>query len=178
MDLTQFTLKIQEIGKINNVEDQFVYLGRKAERYYGSNPEKFEKVYTPIDKWDLFKYSPKTKQYDDGPNLNIQGWADIKLFLYVSWEIGGMSGGSCWDDSDPQPFHTGVEALELTIFDKILEQFYPDIKYLEYKQMVKAIGHGGEWTQFEYYGNNIVYGYNSICIEELYNYMKEKSWLK
>ncbi len=75
--------------------------------------------------------------------------------IYKAQLVGGYSGGSCWDDSDPQPFTVNDSELEKDwiALDLVLELLKPDITYLQYKKINKLI-HSNTETEHEYYGNS------------------------
>ena len=97
--------------------------------------------------------------------------------LAAIWETGGISGGSCWGDSDPQPYSKNDPEPELEKLDKILEYFKADISFIAYKNLHNTLVKRDEYTEYEYYGNETDYGIKHIALEDLYNYMKEKEWL-
>lgn len=65
--------------------------------------------------------------------------------------IGGMSGGNCWDDTEPswQGSYDKKEGLDLSF---ILEKVCPQITYLQYKKIENLIK-TTKFTECEYYGN-------------------------
>lgn len=99
------------------------------------------------------------------PN-NIKG-----LVVYQRYEKGGYSGGSCWDDSDPQPYYNSF-IPDFTILDLVLMEIAPNITYLQYKKIEQLIVHS-EKTEYEYYGNQTDFGMKFIILDDLINLLKE-----
>jgi hypothetical protein len=71
--------------------------------------------------------------------------------LYMRFEIGGVSGGSCWDSSNPQSY-TVSEKPEFVVLDKTLKLLKPNISYLDYKKIDEYVIKDYN-TDYEYYGN-------------------------
>lgn len=96
-------------------------------------------------------------------------------FIGEMWEIGGVNGGSCWDDSDPQEYSCGDrnKPKSFAALDKILGLMCPSITFLQYKLLegqndIVLIGEAIDW---EYYGNRTDYSYRIINLEKLYKYL-------
>jgi len=90
--------------------------------------------------------------------------------IYMRWESGGYSGGSCWDDSDPQPYES--EKPKFTVLDLVLKKLKPDISYLDYKEIEKLI-HDNQETEYEYYGNSIDWSVEYIILSDLYKLLEK-----
>lgn len=92
--------------------------------------------------------------YDQG--IFVEPWGipnDIKEpVIYSKYDIGGVSGGSCWDSSNPQPYYNSEPRPKFMVLDLILKLIYPSISYLDYKLIEHEIV-SSEKTQWEYYGN-------------------------
>ena len=90
--------------------------------------------------------------------------------VYMRWETGGVSGGSCWGNSDPQPYETdnnpNFEVLDIT-----LKTLLPNISYLYFKGIEKLI-HSSEETDWEYYGNCTNFSIKYIILSELIDYLE------
>lgn len=97
--------------------------------------------------------------------------------LSVRWETGGVSGGSCWDSSDPEPYSRNLRPMEISTLDDLLSEIKPDINFLEYKKLKAALEIPFDKTDYEYYGNKTDYSGTKINLTDLYNYMKGKDWL-
>lgn len=85
--------------------------------------------------------------------------------LYNRYETGGVSGGSCWDSSNPQRY-TNNDKQEFEVIDKVLKILRPNITYLEFK-MLSGLIHTNEETEWEYYGNSTDYKIEYIILSEL-----------
>lgn len=55
--------------------------------------------------------------------------------IYCRYETGGYMGGSCWDDSDPQPYTEQPPKDRMKVLDLVLKELKPDISYLEFKML-------------------------------------------
>lgn len=86
--------------------------------------------------------------------------------IYCRYETGGYSGGSCWDDSNPQPYIEDAPKDRFKVLDLVLEVLFPDIKYLQYKQIEELI-HDNEEPEYEYYGNSTDWKCEYIILSEL-----------
>lgn len=77
---------------------------------------------------------------------------DMKgLVVYQRYETGGVSGGSCWDDSNPEAYSVS-EVPEFKVLDLVLRELSPNISYLDYKKIESEIK-SNENYEYEYYGN-------------------------
>lgn len=89
-------------------------------------------------------------------------------FIYARHLIGGVSGGSCWETSNPQPFYNDEPDPELSKeLDIILENICPNVSYLCYKDISKKITSDDE-TEQEYYGNCADYRIHYLRIKDLF----------
>jgi len=86
--------------------------------------------------------------------------------IYCRYETGGYSGGSCWDDSDPQPYYNDVPKDRFKVLELVLEKLKPNITYLQYKKIESMI-HDNEETEHEYYGNQTDWKVEYIVLSEL-----------
>ena len=98
--------------------------------------------------------------------------------LYVQWSTGGVSGGSCWDSSDPQPYTSNEPPKELEILDSILEHFRPQLSFLQYRALTNNLMKYDSYGVGEYYGNSTDYSSKSVDLRSLYDYLVEKNFLK
>jgi hypothetical protein len=89
--------------------------------------------------------------------------------IYQCICTGGISGGSCWDYSNPQ-YYERDEEFTFEILDKVLEHLKPDITYLEFKQIEKLIDKN-EYSEREYYGNRADYEVQFLELEKLYEFL-------
>lgn len=91
--------------------------------------------------------------------------------VYMRWSPGGISGGSCREDSDPQPYSNSNSKPSFTCLDMVLRVIYPEISYLEYKEIESKIINSEE-TDYEYYGNCTEYEMIFIPLETIYKILK------
>lgn len=94
-------------------------------------------------------------------------------FIYAQHEIGGVSGGSCWDSSNPQPYTTDEKDPELdNELDLIFKSVCRNISYLAYKEVQNKVSEDYE-TETEYYGNRTEYKIYFLKIRDLYDTLVE-----
>ncbi len=100
-------------------------------------------------------------------------------YLTVKWYTGGISGGSCWNDSNDSNYYSssGNPPEELHDLDTILEQVKPDLSFLQYKKLTKQLVKTDNWSVGEYYGNSSEYMCKYIDLRDLYNYLRDYEWL-
>lgn len=87
--------------------------------------------------------------------------------IYCRYETGGYSGGSCWDDSNPQPYTEDVPKDKMKVLEIVLMELCPNISYLQYKQIEQLIDYNG-YSEDEYYGNSIDWKIEFIKTSKLY----------
>lgn len=111
--------------------------------------------------------------------LNIAPWYDYRSShntkdrIGVSWSLGGTSCGY-----DHKTEVSGEIEPEFTEIDSILEYYCPDISYLQYRSMSNKLLNKEEESSGDYYGGSITYGYKYIYLEELFEWLKEKNYIK
>lgn len=86
--------------------------------------------------------------------------------IYMRWETGGVSGGSCWDSSNPQHYTVDSGEPKFEVLDLVLTELMPSISYLQYKQIEKLI-RNADYTDHEYYGNCTEFEVKYIVLSEL-----------
>lgn len=97
--------------------------------------------------------------------------------LVVSWETGGASGGSCWNDDSPKLYSTGHAPLELTGLDVVLEGLKPNIGFLQYKRLVRAlVVSASVRTDSDCYGNYTNTTVVQASLKSLYEYFIKEGW--
>ena len=81
----------------------------------------------------------KESPYEQGIRLNPRGIPKgiDEVVVYGKYETGGYSGGSCWDDSDPQHYSADAPKDRLRLLDLVLAKLCPNISYLQYKEISK-----------------------------------------
>lgn len=86
--------------------------------------------------------------------------------IYCRTEIGGVSGGSCWDSSNPQHYTCEPSKERMKILDIVLKKVWPDLSYLQYKE-VESLINDSERTEWEYYGNNTEWRIEYIKLSDI-----------
>lgn len=93
-------------------------------------------------------------------------------FVIEYFEIGGVSGGSCWENSNPCAYTAHDRPKEFGGMDRILLAICPNITYLQYKSLAHLV-ETHEATEYEYYGNRTDYEYWILKLLPLYNALVE-----
>lgn len=98
--------------------------------------------------------------------------------FYEQETVGGVSGGSCWDSSDPQPFSRdeGYEDCKKQfdkVFDAVLLELCPSISFLQYKNVYNECVSNKNKSVGEYYGNSNEYFILYCRIKDLYEKLKD-----
>lgn len=91
--------------------------------------------------------------------------------IYMRWRTGGVSGGSCWESSDPQRYTEYEGEPEFAVLDLVLEKLKPNISYLQYKK-ITSLFHTNNETEWEYYGNCTDYDIKYIILSDLIKLLK------
>lgn len=86
--------------------------------------------------------------------------------VYMRCETGGVSGGSCWDSSNPQPYTSDEPKPKFKVLDLVLRELKPDLTYLQFRE-IEDLVHTNEETEYEYYGNSTDYRIEYIILSEL-----------
>ena len=94
--------------------------------------------------------------------------ADENLVEDQRVEIGGMSGGNCWGDSDPRPYRTGdaLSGPNGALF-KLLKTHWRDISFFDYYELTEGVTKDENTTVSEYYGNSTEYRVRLIDLQKL-----------
>lgn len=87
--------------------------------------------------------------------------------IYCRYETGGYSGGSCWDDSDPQPYSEEPPKDRMKVLELVLKVLKPQISFLEYR-MIEGLIQDNSETEYEYYGNSTDWKIEYIKLSDLY----------
>lgn len=127
-------------------------------------------------KFDKYNY-PHSKTYSDNYNTaakSKKSLYDMDDFIFIEWESGGCSGGSCWDSSDPTPYTNTEPQPEFEDLDKVLSELNPNISYLNYKKLTKLVERE-EFRLDEYYGNYTDYVVEKIYLKDIFNFLKDNS---
>jgi hypothetical protein len=92
-------------------------------------------------------------------------------FLYIEWVIGGITGNSCWG-KDELPVEANSEP-SFEALDKLLEEVFPTISYLQFKRLEKLIKQDEYSDGGDYYGNYYKYTYKVINLRALYDELQK-----
>lgn len=90
--------------------------------------------------------------------------------VYMRWHTGGYSGGSCWDDSNPQPYNSGNAQPRFAALDLVLKELCPDITYLQFREIEGLIKHS-DYNEIEYYGNCINFDIRYLLVSDLLEFL-------
>ena len=97
-----------------------------------------------------------------------------KDFIISKVEIGGTSGGSCWDTSDPRDYTCYVKNTR-EFFDffmhKLCQEFRPDVPFIIYNDFVNKNITNEEFTEREYYGNKTSYCVYKLNYDNLFEFL-------
>jgi hypothetical protein len=91
--------------------------------------------------------------------------------IYCRYESGGVSGGSCWDSSNPQSYTRDAPKDKMKVLDLVLKAVKPDITFLQFREIEKMI-HTNSETEYEYYGNSTEFEIEYIVLSELYAFLE------
>lgn len=95
--------------------------------------------------------------------------------LINKWCTGGMDGGNCYGD---EPYSTpGDQKPEFETLDTILEAYFPEIGFLQYKKFIREYVKYSEDTTYEYYGNSSNYALETVSLYDLYDYLVDHNKL-
>lgn len=97
--------------------------------------------------------------------------------LYMQHSTGGVSGGSCWDSSDPQPYTNSEPIPEFEDLYNVLEKVNPNLSFFNVRKIIKDLVKQIEYEDREYYGNCTNYIVKYVHLKDLYNYMKKNDML-
>lgn len=95
-------------------------------------------------------------------------------YLYAKWTSGGISGGSCWDNSSEDRHYTttGESEPEFEDLDTILTVICPNLTFLQYKKLLTIVKRDG-YSVKEYYGNSTEYSFKTIKLRDLFDKLVE-----
>lgn len=113
------------------------------------------------------KFENIIQQFGYGFNFGIN---DLELdnnkeAIWCKWSSGGVSGGSCWESSNPKRYE-GDKEPEFFILDQYLSSNYPNLSFLKYKELNNHIKYSYN-TEYEYYGNSTDWCTKWILIEDI-----------
>ncbi len=87
--------------------------------------------------------------------------------IYMRYEVGGVGGGSCWNDSNSEPY-TKDERPSFKVLDLTLKRLCPNLTFLQFREVEELI-HTNEESDYEYYGNSTDYEIKYVIISEIIN---------
>ena len=127
------------------------------------------------------QYIDHDKEFDTSSNswVKNEGWRkkqDTTPALEISWETGGVSGGGCWESSNPLEYTTKNTRKELSSLDMVLREMCPGLSYIDFME-IKSLVNQGERIVEEYYGNRIDYCTLRIELEPLHDFLKNRNLL-
>jgi hypothetical protein len=97
-----------------------------------------------------------------GIPTNIDG-----LVIYGRFETGVYSGGNCWDEDAESEYYPRDEPKDrFQVLDLVLEELYPSISYLQYKEITKLLN-DSDRSEDEYYGNSTEWKCEFIILSKL-----------
>ena len=94
--------------------------------------------------------------------------------LFYAYETGGVSGGSCWESSNPQSYEAENKDTGFVILVWVLEKFAPNITFLKYQKLSKSIS-SFEHTEYEYYGNRTDYKVQYLSLDTLVDFINSNT---
>lgn len=95
-------------------------------------------------------------------------------FLSIEHNIGGVSGGSCWEDSDPKEYFNIDKRPDFESLYKLLEELVPNISFLNVRKIENELVKEFDYTDYEYYGNSTTNNVRYICLDDLYDFLYSK----
>lgn len=141
----------------------------KSKEYY----EALKKGAGSQGRWGYSHVSPFDNVIKEAWIHPFKAWGAEKFEqenLFYAYETGGVSGGSCWESSNPQPYVADGKDTGFVILEWILEKFAPNLTFLQYQKLSREIL-GFDHTEYEYYGNRTEYCVNYISIDTVLNFI-------
>lgn len=115
-------------------------------------------------------YSGKSMHSEDGKYLYYYAYTKVgdmnrdRIIIYT--ETGGVTGGSCWDSSDPQPYTTN-DKFDLSIIETLILEYTPDISHVAFKELFNRLVLEHDCTDRQYYGNSTDFKVAVVYIDDL-----------
>lgn len=109
--------------------------------------------------------------------------ADAIISKYGGWEgkivseswCGGGTWANCWGGEGTVP---GEPAKEFDTLDEILEEYCPNITFIQYKNLVRECTSIEDWREGDYYGGSTT-NYRHVCnVEKLVECIKKYNGLR
>lgn len=101
---------------------------------------------------------------------------DDKKYLWIEYDIGGASGGNCWNDDEPQEYENDVDREKMIPenFFKFLSKYFNDVQIKQINDFIYKLNWFSDTRQEnEYYGNYTIYEYKYISSNVLYDFLVE-----
>lgn len=100
---------------------------------------------------------------------------NLNISTKVEWCTGGVSGGSCWDSSNPSAYSSDETKPDNNALTEILEKLFPDISGIK---VIKILKHPELYirdtrTDYQYYGNRDDYETEELNLKVLYEILYE-----
>lgn len=105
----------------------------------------------------------------------FRSWGEEKFekeHLFYAYETGGVSGGSCWESSNPQPYVEDGKDTGFIILEWVVEHFAPDLTFLQFQKLSREVLQF-DHTEYEYYGNRTEYCVQYIPIETVLKFINK-----
>lgn len=113
------------------------------------------------------------RQTDQGVFIEPYGCDGIvEPVVYMRWVTGGVSGGSCYEGSDPRPYTSHEPKPRFKALTLVIKELKPDLTFLEYEE-IKDMVVSTDKTERHYYGNSDVYGIEYIKLSDLVAKLEE-----
>lgn len=118
---------------------------------------------------------PSEKGYRKSGYVSVMSKEDVSdnedIVIYWEWCTGGITGGNCWSEGGHRSYVSDDE--ERSELDRVLEIFYPNITFLEYRNL--DLAHRGSYSEYEYYGNSTDYAFKYVKVKDLYDWLIKKN---
>ena len=95
-----------------------------------------------------------------------------KEVVSVEWSTGGIMGGSCWENSHPEPYTSDEKEPPFEALDALLQELRPNLTFLEFRKLERECVHEHKYTQNEYYGNCTYYSVKFVVVEEVKKFIE------
>lgn len=145
-----------------------------------------EKIKEIVGKTHDYRFEDKRhfKVYSlyGGKQKSAEELSLYEVYIYSKYCIGGMTGGSCWNDSQPKYSTWGAEDPKTIsgILADIVEEYCPNISFVKgTKLMTKLLEKEDTENETipEYYGNSTEYKIHKIKVVDIYDILVENGML-
>lgn len=115
------------------------------------------------------------KQHKGKDRWSNEFHKDCMLAIGIKANVGGTSGGSCWDTSNPTRYTNSNVNVDLTdVLVDIISYFDEHISMIAFMK-IQRLAKQFEYTQYEYYGNSDDYVSKYILVKDLYEALE--TWI-